>query len=61
MQRTLERADGRRDRGVHIGKRSGGDPGREGGSIQLMVGVQNQSNIQRPLGGLGGRDAIQHQ
>ena len=58
VQRALQRADRADDRRVDVGERRGGDAGREGGRVQLVVGVQHQRDVEgarrqtaRPLAG----------
>ena len=54
VQRTLERADRRGDRRVHVGKRRGDDAGGERRGVVFVLGVQNERHVHRlgqPLGG----------
>src|SRR5437773_4470718 len=48
VQRALEGADGAGDGGVHVGQRGGDHARREGRRVHLVVGVQDQCNVERP-------------
>src|ERR1019366_1377703 len=49
MQRAFQGTDGGRDGRVHVAERSCDHASREGGGIQFVVGVQDESDIQRSL------------
>ena len=51
VQRALERADAGHDRGVHVGQGRRGDAGREGGGVELVIGVEDEGDVE----GLGGQ------
>ena len=60
VQRSFERADGRRDRRVHVRERGRGDPCGEGRRVQFVVGMQDQGDVEG-LRVLGVRDrTVQH-
>ncbi len=61
VQRPFQRADGRGHGRMHIRKRRGDNPGRECGSVEFVVGVQDESDIERAFGGFGRLGAIQQQ
>ena len=61
VQRPFQGADGCGHGGMHIGKRGRHHPGSEGGRVEFVVGVQDEGDIERALGGLGGLGAIQQQ
>ena len=46
MEWPLERGDGCRHRSVEIGQRRGGHPRREGRGIELVLGVEDQRDVQ---------------
>ena len=55
VEGPLERADGGGDGGVHVAHGGGGDNGREGGSVHLVLGVERHGDVEdtrRKLGGL---------
>src|SRR5205807_3883635 len=56
MQRSFESSDRRSNCRVHIRQCSGRHTRRKRGSIQLVIGVQDQRNIQSPLRCLRGID-----
>ena len=49
------------DRRVHVRQRGGGHARRKGRGVQFVVGMQDQRDVQRPLGSLRRRLAVQHQ
>ncbi len=60
VQRSLERTDGAGDGGVNV-RESGGDDARgEGGGVELVVGVEDEGDIEGTGGGFGGLDAVEH-
>ena len=61
VQRALKRPNGGNHRRVHIRERGGCHASRERGSIQFVIGVQNQSDVQRPLGSLRWFGPVKHQ
>ena len=60
VQRALERADGAGDGGVHVGERGGDDARGEGAGVELVVGVQDERDVEGLGGGLGGLLAVEH-
>ena len=58
MERSLERTDGGRYGGVHVRQRGGGHARRKRGSIQFVVGMQDECDVQSPLRCPRGSDAI---
>ncbi len=64
MQWTLEGADGRRDRGMHVGPGRGDRAGREGRGVELVFRVEDERSAEgsdgcrgRPLAGEPGEQA----
>ena len=57
---TLERADRRHDSRIDVRQGGHRDPGREGGRVELVLGVQDQRGIERPAQGLRGNPAGDH-
>ena len=60
VQRPLERADRAGDGGVHVRQGGGDHAGGEGGRVHLVVGVQDQGNVERLCGGRAGLLTGQH-
>ena len=50
VQRAFQGADRRGDRRVHVGKRRRDDPRSESGSIEFVIGMQDQRDIESALG-----------
>src|SRR5579863_287659 len=50
VQRSLQSTDRRSYGRVHVRKRGGSYAGRECGSIEFMIGVKDQGNIERAFG-----------
>ncbi len=48
VERPLERADRADDRRMHVGQRGRRHTRREGGRVELVVGVQHQRDVERP-------------
>src|SRR5271170_787443 len=46
VERTLEGADGSGDSGVYVGKGGGDDAGGEGGGVQLVVGMEDEGDVE---------------
>src|SRR6266567_6203325 len=61
MQRSFERSNGRGDRRMHVGKSSGSDTRRKRGSVQFVIGVENQGDVESAFGGLRRSCAVQQQ
>ena len=47
VKRSLERADGGDDCGIEVGERRGSDAGRERRRVQLVIGVQDERDVER--------------
>ncbi len=60
MQRAFERADGAGDGGVHVGHGAGDDAGGKGGGVELMVGMEDERDVQGAGGGGDGLFAVEH-
>ena len=60
MQRAFERADGAGDGGVHVGQGGGDDAGGEGAGVELVVGVEDERDVEGAGGGVGGLFAVEH-
>ena len=58
VQRPFQRADGRGHGRMHIRKRGGDNPGSECGSVEFMVGMQDEGDIQGAFGCLRRLGAI---
>ena len=50
VERALQRAHPARHRRVHVGERGRDDPGREGGRVQLVLGVEREARVHRAGG-----------
>ena len=46
VEGALEGADGGDDGGVHVSQRGGGDAGGEGGSVELVIGVEDEGLVE---------------
>ena len=57
---TLQGADGRGNGGMDVRQGGHGHPGRKGRGVELMVGMQDESHVQGPLGGCVGLFPGQH-
>jgi hypothetical protein len=60
VQGAGERGDGRRDRAVHVGERACDDARREGRSVQFVIGVQDQADVEDARLALGRHLALEH-
>ena len=61
MEWPFQCPDGRSNGRMHIGKRGSGHTRRKRGRVQLVVGVQNQGNIESALRRARGLGAVQHE
>src|SRR6185437_12348780 len=59
VQWPLQGADGAGDGGVHVRKRSGDDTRGEGAGVELMVGVEDEGDVERASGGCRGLFSVQ--
>ncbi len=60
VEGAFEGADGSGDGGVDVGEGGGDDAGGEGGCVELVVGVEDEGDVEGPGGGLGGLMAGEH-
>src|SRR5437667_9918716 len=61
VQRSLQGTDCRGDRRMHIRQRCRGHTRGKSRSVQLVISMQDQCDVQRSLGGGRGLRAIQHE
>src|SRR3974377_1713605 len=59
MQGTLERPNRGGDGRVHVAESRGDHAGSEGGSVELVIGVQDESNVKRARGGGAGNLSVE--
>jgi hypothetical protein len=60
MERSSQCADGGNGSGMNVGFRGGGNAAGEGRSIQFVVGMQNERDVQRFSRDFVGHLAVQH-
>ena len=59
MQRAAQRTDGAGDAGMHVGEGGRADPGGEGGSVELVLGVENERDVHHAPEQIARRGALQ--
>ncbi len=60
VQRAFEGADGSGDGGVDVGKGGGDDARGEGAGVELVVGVEDEGDVEGADRGVGGLLAVEH-
>src|SRR5205823_5724892 len=60
VERAFESADGTGDGGVDVGESGGDDAGGEGAGVELVVGVEDEGDVEGAGGGVGGLLAVEH-
>ena len=60
VERAFEGADGAGDGGVDVGEGGGDDAGGEGAGVELVVGVEDERDVEGAGGGVGGLLAVEH-
>src|SRR3981189_2102109 len=60
MEWALEGANGTGDGGVDVGEGGGNDAGGEGAGVELVVGVEDERDVEGAGGGVGGLLAVEH-
>ena len=60
VEGTFEGSDGTGDSGVDVGEGGGDDARGEGAGVELVVGVEDERDVEGSGGGLGGLFAVEH-
>ena len=60
VERAFEGADGAGDGGVDVGEGGGDDAGGEGAGVELVIGVEDERDVEGAGGGVGGLLAVEH-
>ena len=60
MKGTFKSADGTGDGGVDVGQRGGDDARSEGAGVQLVVGMEDERNVEGACSGFGRLFAVEH-